>query len=55
MKVGDIIMVFEDPITKQTPEGKAEILDMQEHDTELGTPCLVRFIEDGYEVYRRVI
>ena len=28
MKKGDIVMIYEDPITKQKPEGKARLLEL---------------------------
>ncbi len=62
MKKGDIVMIYEDPITKKKPEGEAKILTVSLHDVSdpkiIGYSCDVRFIEDGdlcvRKVYRRV-
>jgi hypothetical protein len=46
-------MVYEDPITKQKPEGKATLVRfLDRDDREIGERWMVRFIGDR-EVYAR--
>lgn len=41
-------MVFEDPLTRQKPEGWAEILRrVGRPDPDLGQRCMVHFLEDS--------
>jgi len=48
---GDIVMVYEDPVTEQKPEGKAELLKLIIPGTDQEY-WKVRFIDDGTIVWR---
>lgn len=53
MNKKDIIMIYEDPITKQKPEGKAKLLKL----TKAGTSTerwKVRFLSDDFVTERMV-
>lgn len=51
-KAGDIVTIYEDPLTEQKPEGKAKLVQKVNED-ELGLErWLVEFVEDGSQLYR---
>lgn len=53
LKVGAVVMVYEDPITKNREEGLARILEVLSERTEDDAARLrVRFLSDGAEVER---
>jgi len=55
MKVNDIIMVYEKPLTKESPEGKAIIKHIYSIDKITGLAlCDVKFLSDGLLTTRRV-
>jgi hypothetical protein len=45
MQKGDVVMIYEDPITEQKPEGKAELLKKVGGDEEV-EQWIVRFLDD---------
>ena len=55
MQIGDEVMIYTDPLTEQSLEGKAELLNnlelMAEGDLEFWR---VRFLDDGFEASRLV-
>lgn len=52
MKPGDIVMIYEDPITQQKEEGRAKLIK-QLFDSGDGQPYwLVEFLEDNYRCQR---
>lgn len=57
MKRGDIVPIYEDPYTKQKPEGKARLISLAHKDPEFER-WYVRFLEDTQSYapnYLRVI
>lgn len=51
-KKGEIITIFEDPLTQQKPEGKAELITKTpNYDNELEN-WMVKFTGEKYMVYR---
>jgi len=61
MKKGDKVMVYEDPITMQKPEGEVELLRLLQTATAEATPgkvlqrWSVRFCSDGFEAQRALL
>lgn len=51
MKQGDVVMIYEDPITKQQPEGKARLREKLAHNSNREY-WVVRFVGDGSVVGR---
>ena len=58
MKKGDVVQIYEDPITKQKPEGQAELIKRLAYG-ENKLPKIerweVKFLHDGYETERNII
>jgi hypothetical protein len=52
-KKGDIVMVYEDPITEQKPEGKAKLLAFVNNFGELEN-WEVKFLDDGTVTTRAI-
>jgi len=51
MEVGDTVMIWQDPVTQETPEGEATLL--YHHWTRGNTQYWqVRFVSDGYKCER---
>ena len=47
MKQGDVVMIYDDPITKKKREGNATLIEKLTEDTSQEY-WQVRFIDDGY-------
>ena len=55
MKQGDKVMIYEDPITRQKPEGTATLLEEYKPDIGDGLSIwVVRFEDDGYTTTRTI-
>jgi len=59
MKKGDIVMVYQDSVTEQKPEGKAELLKLLSLDGQLDENSIletwkVKFIDDGMVTTRSI-
>lgn len=55
MKKGQIVIIYEDPITCQRREGEAKLVSQMRGDTGDGLELWeVKFINDGYETTRTV-
>jgi hypothetical protein len=55
IKKGFIVMVFEDPITRQVPEGRAQLLRECRPDDGDGLALWeVKFLSDGYKCLRTI-
>lgn len=53
MKRNQIVMIYEDPITRQKREGKAKLLRLVRADVGDGLELWeVRFVDDGYTTTR---
>lgn len=50
MKNGQIVMVYEKPLTKENPEGKAKLLSriISNRDSEIIENWKIKFILDGF-------
>lgn len=53
MKTGDIVMVYEDPITEQKPESKVKLLKLITSDGYL-EHWEVKFLDDGMVTQRNI-
>ncbi len=53
MKKNDIVMIYEDPITQERPEGKAILLECIDNDRN-PERWIVRFKSDGYKCERAI-
>jgi len=55
-KIGDSVLIYEDPITKKNLEGEAKIVKIHRQD-DMMADCDVEFIEfdEPQEIYRRQI
>lgn len=51
MKSGDIVKVYEDPVTCLKLEGEAKILDVPDSTRDI-VYCMVKFISDGFITHR---
>jgi len=55
MKVGDKVMIYEDPITRQKPEGIATLVENYKPDIGDGLSIwVVRFKDDSYVTTRTI-
>lgn len=54
VKRGDVIPVYEDPLTQTKLEGEAIVVEVHSRDQYSGTNCTVKF-GDGFVVRRRVL
>ena len=54
MKKGDTVMVYEDPLTEQKPEGEAVLLKRQDFCLNGMERWQVRFVSDGFVCDRNV-
>ncbi len=58
MEKGDIVMIYEDPISQMKSEGQAKILSVSLFDVSdpkiIGYSCDVRFVEDGDLCVRKI-
>jgi len=55
MKVDDKVMIYEDPITRQKPEGIATLVENYKPDIGDGLSIwVVRFKDDGYVTTRTI-
>jgi len=52
MEKGDIVTIYDDPLTESNPEGKAELITRLNTDGFNQEYWSVRFIEDGYKTAR---
>jgi hypothetical protein len=56
MKTGDVVMIYEDPITKQKPEGAATLAEqVREDDGDGLSMWAVKFIDEPLSEYIRTI
>lgn len=51
MEKGQIIMIYQDPITQQKPEGEAKLLKLEKDDPDQQY-WKVRFLSDGFVTFR---
>ena len=55
LKRRQVVMVYEDPITCQKPEGRARLYEFQREDTGDGLEMwVVTFLDDGYQATRTI-
>lgn len=54
LKVGQMVTIFEDPITETRKEGKAVITRIIAKPVDTLQLCEVKFADDGYETLRQV-
>ena len=54
MKQGDIVMIYEDPVTKEVEEGKVELIRLL-HAGIRAERWKVRFLSDGYVCSRTIV
>jgi len=54
MQKGDIVMIYEDPITEQKPEGKAKLLKLILGSTYELETWQVKFLNDGVVTARHI-
>lgn len=54
MEKGDVVMIYDDPVAKMKPEGKAELLELYKPEIDGFSIWVVRFLDDGYETIRTI-
>jgi len=59
MKKGDVVMIYEDPVTEQKPEGPSELLKLISSDGQLDENSRleiwkVKFLDDGIVTERSI-
>ena len=55
MKVGQIVTIYEDPITETRPEGDAELVTQEDIYNDGLESWLVRFLDEPQELRSRLI
>ena len=55
MKKGDIVMIFQDPVTCQEPEGEAKLLKLEIDHIPEQQFWQVKFLSDGFVTLRWVM